>query len=123
MRQGRFERKVFARGLRLLLLTYLSALLLVPGLFLFTNDATRAQSNKLVLISQETSTRAVAVDSVTQQREPFNAPSTLSFSADHRTRIILFVMGLDPNAPSAAVTAFAEDQSHRNYELKVEFVG
>jgi uncharacterized protein GlcG (DUF336 family) len=123
MRQGRFEREVFSCGLRIFLATCLSALLLVPGLFLFANDATHAQSNKLILISQETSTRAVAVDSVTQQREPFNPQFALVWSADNRTRIVLFAMGLDPNAPASAVTAYAEDGSRRSYELKIEFVG
>lgn len=116
-------REIFSGCWRLFLITYLSALVLVPGLFFCANHATHAQSNKLILISQETSTRAVAVDSVTQQREPFNPQSTLFWGADNRTRIKLFVMGLDPGAPATAVTAYAEDGSHRSYELKVEFVG
>ena len=52
---------------------------------------TRAQAHKPILISEATSTRAVAVDSVTQTREPFATTSTVSWSADDRTRVTVWV--------------------------------
>lgn len=86
---------------------------------------THAQGNKLTLISEETSTRAVAVDSVTQTREPFATTSQVTWGTDNRTRVMLFAMGLSlqPNETAAAVTADAEDGAHRIYSLTVEYVG
>lgn len=86
---------------------------------------TRAQSDRLTLVSEETSTRAIAVDSVTQKREPFALTSPVSWGKDNRTRIMLFVMGLNlqPNEAISAVTAEAEDGSHNTYHLPVEYVG
>jgi uncharacterized protein GlcG (DUF336 family) len=86
---------------------------------------THAQANKLTLISEETSTRAVAVDSVTQTREPFATTSPVTWGADNRTRVMLFAMGLSlrPNETAAAVTADAEDGARRIYSLTVEYVG
>src|SRR5215467_2886175 len=85
--------------------------------------SSRAQSTQLTLISQETSTRALAFDSVTQKREPFNSTSEIQWGNDNRTRIMLFVMGLDPATAASAVTADAEDGAHNHYSLTVEYVG
>src|SRR5574341_1522062 len=82
-----------------------------------------AQSDRPILISQETSTRAIAVESITRKREPF-APSTeISWGNDNRTRVILFAMGIDGNAPAGDFTATAEDGAYRTYSLTVEYVG
>ena len=83
----------------------------------------QAQSTRLILVSQETSTRAIALDSVTQKREPFDSTSEVRWGNDNRTRIMLFVMGLDPASSASAVTADAEDGSHNHYSLTVEYVG
>src|SRR5436309_10634121 len=84
----------------------------------------RAQANKLVLISQETSTRAIAVDSVTQTREPFSPTTAIIWGNDNRTRVMLFAMGLNlqPNETAGDVTAEAEDGAHNFYSLPVEYV-
>ena len=82
-----------------------------------------AQSKGITLISQETSTRAIAVDSVTQKREPFNPISTVLWGNDSRTRLMVFAMGLATNATAEALTAQAEDGSHKTYSLVVEYVG
>ena len=78
-----------------------------------------------VLVSQETSTRAVALDSVTEQREPFPLTSPVQWSADARTRIMLFVMNLQlqPGEGAQAVSVDAEDAEHHLYPLAVEYVG
>src|SRR5689334_23089913 len=84
-----------------------------------------AQGTRPMLISQETSTRAVAFESVTEMREPFPLTQSVQFSADNRTRINIFAQNLtlQPGDTAADVTAEAEDAAHRIYPLKVEYVG
>lgn len=88
-------------------------------------ESVAAQTTRPTLISEATSTRAVAFESVTQKREPFQLTSSVQFSADNRTRIMLFCMnlGLQPGDTASSVTAEAEDASHRIYPLTVEYVG
>src|ERR1051325_495763 len=95
------------------------ALLAAPIL----SDRSHAQSGKIVLISDESSTRAVAVHAVTLQREPFDPASAMSWGNDNRTRLMLFAMGLDRNAPPSEVSATAQDGNNRSYNLTVEYVG
>jgi hypothetical protein len=86
-------------------------------------DRGHAQSNKIILISDESSTRAIAIHSVTLQREPFNPTSQMSWGNDNRTRIMIFAMGLDRNAPPSDVVATAQDGGNRTYTLPVEYLG
>jgi uncharacterized protein GlcG (DUF336 family) len=85
----------------------------------------RAQAGAAILVSQETSTRAIAVDSVTQTHEPFTSTSPVSWNGDNRTRIMLFAMNLtlQANETPAAITADAEDGDHHVYSLRAEYVG
>lgn len=72
------------------------------------------------------STRAVALESVSMRAEPFTLNSEAFFSpADPRTRITLFCMNLDflSGEPASALTADAEDAAHNIYPLPVEYVG
>ena len=85
--------------------------------------SSHAQSAKLILISQATSTRAIALDSITEKREPFSPTSDVQWGNDKQTRIMLFAMSLDPTTPATAVVADAEDGSHNRYSLTVEYVG
>jgi uncharacterized protein GlcG (DUF336 family) len=101
------------------LLSCVVALLASPILF----DCGLAQSNKIILISDESSTRAVAVHAVTLQREPFKSTGEMSWGNDNRTRIMLFAMGLDRHAPPAEVTAAAQDGANHAYNLSVEYLG
>src|SRR6266853_5716409 len=110
---GRRWRFSFAAFLWVLAMAGLSSLL----------QSSRAQASKLVLISQETSTRGVALDSVTLKREPFDPTSEVSWGNDNQTRIMLFAMGLDPKTSATSITANAEDGSNRTYSLTVEYVG
>jgi len=50
-----------------------------------------------ILLLEENSSRGVALDSVTWLREPFSVFSTRNFSADGRTRIVLFAMNVEIN--------------------------
>ncbi|HEV7396043.1 MAG TPA: delta-60 repeat domain-containing protein [Pyrinomonadaceae bacterium] len=69
--------------------------------------------------------RAIALDSVTMLRDPLPVGTSLNFSSDQRTRVMLFALNLDllPGEPMSVVTAQAEDSQHTIYELPVEFVG
>ncbi|HJR09098.1 MAG TPA: choice-of-anchor B family protein [Pyrinomonadaceae bacterium] len=77
------------------------------------------------LLTEWNSTRAIALDSVTRTREPFSVNSTLNFSTDGRTRLMLFAynVNLAPDEPQTVVTAQAEDAQQRIYPLTVEYVG
>lgn len=108
---------------RLLILCCLLSLLLVWT----PNRAERAsaQSTRPVLVSQEDSTRALAFDSVSHRREPFDPAAAIRFGADDRTRVMLFArnLTLQPGDTASDITAEAEDGSHKVYALKVEHVG
>src|SRR5580765_346115 len=101
--------------------SFICALLAVTSQIFF--NGVRAQTSKITLISQETSTRAIAVDSITQKREPFNATSEVIWGNDNRTRVMLFAMGLDATATADSFSASGEDGSHRTYSLAGEFGG
>jgi uncharacterized protein GlcG (DUF336 family) len=103
--------------------------LCVGALFLSTSptrsSSTRAQTTNPILISHEDSTRAIAFESVTQQREPFSATARVKFGLDDQTRIMLFVMNLSLQAGDtvSAISVEAEDAAHHVYQLPVEFIG
>jgi uncharacterized protein (TIGR03437 family) len=77
----------------------------------------------LVLVTQEGSQRGVALDSALLTKEAFpinNSPSF--FSANNRTRLALFAVGLKL-ASGETVTATAEDSVGIVQPLAVEYVG
>ncbi len=82
---------------------------------------TQAQQSGPVLISHADSTRAIAFDSITRQREPFSTTAQVKFGADQATRIMLFAMNVDPQA-GEIITADAEDATHNIHTLTVEDV-
>jgi hypothetical protein len=106
-----------------LLLTFalmcLSALLLIPGVL-----DTEAAPGAPVLLTQGSSNRGIALDSVTHRAEPFQLQMPLPFAADTRTRVVLFAtnLTLGNGEAAAAVTAAAEDGNHVRYPLIVEDV-
>jgi hypothetical protein len=73
-----------------------------------------------ILLLEENSSHGVALDSVTWLRDPLSVFSTRNFSADGRTRVVLFAMNVDLQA---IVTAEAEDSQHTIYPLVVEYAG
>jgi hypothetical protein len=76
-----------------------------------------------VLLTDQDTLRAAAVESVTLMREPFSVISSQNlFSADQRTRLTLFGYNLElKNSDGvSAITAQAEDSQHRLYALPVE---
>jgi uncharacterized protein GlcG (DUF336 family) len=84
-----------------------------------------AQSSRPTLISEATSTRGLAFESVTKIREPFPLTSSFQFGADNRTRIMLFAVSLQlqPGESASSITAEAEDGAHKVYPLQVEYAG
>jgi hypothetical protein len=85
----------------------------------------RVQFLDPMLISEVGSDTAIALDSVTFIRDPFPLTDLFNFSADKRTRLMLFGMNMQLMAGenSSAVTARAEDAALNVYPLTVEFVG
>ena len=90
---------------------------------LMVADATGQSPKPPVLISETTSTRAIAIDSVTFAKEPFSVSSL--FAADGRTRVTLFALNLSllPNESLTAITADAETATHQVHSLQVEYAG
>jgi uncharacterized protein (DUF1800 family) len=84
-----------------------------------------APADSPVLITESTSTRAIALESATMKGEPFPLTASVPYSADMRTRVELFVMNLNLLAGEGvnALSADAEDGAHNHYPLAVEYVG
>jgi hypothetical protein len=77
-----------------------------------------------VLLLEENSPRAIALDLVTQTRDPFSLTSQYNLSSDLRRRISLFVwhLGLAPGDTASDLTVVAEDDQGGTYTLVVEQV-
>lgn len=84
-----------------------------------------ATNKKPVLLSQSTSTRAIALEAVTLKPEPFPVNATVAFGSDTKTRICIFAMDLEllPNEGVNAFTSDVQDASGKLYPLRVEFMG
>jgi len=96
--------------------------ILICGVF---TNASAAQISPLLFSVSASSTRAVALESVSMTAEPFSLSSELNFSPnDPRTRVTIFCMNLDFLAGEGAnaLTADAEDAAHNHYPLNVEYV-
>ena len=87
--------------------------------------AVLARPDSLMLISETTTTRAVALESITLRKQPFALTTSPGFSADRRTRISIFAMNVDllPGEGRESFSADAEDVLHNHYPLFVEYVG
>lgn len=98
---------------------------LLSGSIFYPTQRVSAQLSTPILISREDSTRAIAYDSVTHQREPFTPTAEIKFAADSATRIMVFAMNLhlQIGESATAVTADAEDANHNLHALTVEHVG
>jgi uncharacterized protein GlcG (DUF336 family) len=106
-------------------LPILRTLLFSAIVFAASFQVASGQSAAPVLISHEDSTRAIAFESVTQQREPFSPAAPVKFGNDNQTRVMLFVMNLtlQPGDTIGAISVSAEDVAHHIYQLPVEFFG
>ena len=76
-----------------------------------------------LLVTTDTA-RAVALDSVTTESEPFHVLSSHNFATDGHTRITLFLVGVAlTSADQAFVTVQAEDTQLHPFDLPVEATG
>lgn len=84
-----------------------------------------ATNKKPILISQATSTRAIALECATMRAEPFPLTSSVNYSPDNRTRICIFAMDLEllPGEGANAFSSDAQDGNGKIYPLRVEYVG
>ncbi len=84
-----------------------------------------ATNKKPILISQSTSTRAIALECSTMRAEPFPLTSSVNYSSDTRTRICIFAMNLEllPGEGANAFSSDLQDGSGKIYPLRVEYVG
>lgn len=85
----------------------------------------KAANGPPLLLSQPTSTRALALESLCFTQEPFATTSPCAWGADRQTRVMLFALNLtlQPGEAASAVTADVEDASHQHHNLTVEYVG
>ena len=98
-------------------------LLLCAGVLPALLVGARAQSAPPLLITEEGTDNAVAVEPVTHARDPFPVTQALAFSADPRTRVMLFAqnVGLLPGETASALTATAEDAAHNVFPGLVRY--
>ena len=78
-----------------------------------------------VLLTVPFTDRALAFDSVTMMREPFTLATARNFSADQRTRLMLFAARakLAVNENPDSLTVRAEDPQGTVYQLPIEYMG
>jgi uncharacterized protein (TIGR03437 family) len=92
-----------------------------------SNEATLTVIAKtpVLLIQENTSDRAMTLDSVTMMRDPFPLTTLHNFSADHRTRLMVFTTDTDlqPGETTSAITVSIEDSLQVVRPATVEFYG
>lgn len=78
-----------------------------------------------ILLTEENSERAVALNAITQTRGPFSVITRHNLSEDQRTRILLFAMNVQllPNEDLSVLVAQAETAHHGTVHLPIESVG
>lgn len=77
------------------------------------------------LFTQGSTTRAIALESITFKQEPFATTAHISFGADRRTRIWLFARDLNLVSveDKSVIAVEATDVNQRLYQLEVEYLG
>ena len=88
----------------------------------FTSTISILDDDKPLIALDETTSRAVALDSVLLKRDPFPLANIHNFSLDQRTRIAVFVTGIELSStetPSSVVVQLEDNQNHI-YSLVVE---
>ena len=88
----------------------------------FTSTISILDDDKPLIALDETTSRAVALDSVLLKRDPFPLANIHNFSLDQRTRITVFVTGIELSStetPSSVMVQLEDNQNHI-YPLVVE---
>jgi PHD/YefM family antitoxin component YafN of YafNO toxin-antitoxin module len=90
----------------------------------FTTTISILDDDKPLIVTEQNTPRAAAVDSVWLLRDPFSLGSLQNFSADHHTRITFFATGVEllPGETASALVVRLEDNQNRIYPLVVEDV-
>jgi hypothetical protein len=90
-----------------------------------SGDFAQVVQDAPLLLTEENTERAVALDLAIQTRDPFALTNPFNMSPDLRRRVSLFVwrLGLLPGDTAANVIVIAEDSEARIYSLPVEFIG
>lgn len=93
--------------------------------FVGTLSSTAPSGQIPILLTQETSLRALALDSVTYTTEPFAVTGLYNFSTDHRTRVSLLAANVELVAgeTSSVIAAEAEDSLGHVFPLNIEHFG
>ena len=93
--------------------------------FVGTQSSTPSSGQVPILLTQENSLSALALDSVTMVSEPFRVTGTNNFSTDQRTRVSLFAANVELGAAetSSVITAQAEDSAGQIFPLTIEYFG
>ena len=97
----------------------------ICGILVFTRSAaTVVPINPPILVTESTSTRAIAFESIVFMREPFGLRSRYAGATDQRTRVMVFAMNLalQSGEDLSVVSADAEDAAHRHYPLIIESI-
>jgi uncharacterized delta-60 repeat protein len=100
-----------------------------PGVARLLGDAvptpTPTPAGPPVLITDENTNRAAALDSITLVRDPLPVLTSYNFSSDRHTRVMLFAINVElkPEEGASVITAQAEDSQQRVFPLMVEFAG
>ncbi|MDX6695754.1 MAG: TolB protein [Blastocatellia bacterium] len=78
-----------------------------------------------LLLTEQNSEHAIALNAATWLRDPFSVVSLINFGVDQRTRVALFAQyaDLQPGENASVLSVQAEDAQHRIYTLPVEYVG
>ena len=90
----------------------------------YRSTITILDDDRPLIITEETTGRAAALDSLLLLSEPFPLENLNNFSSDHHTRVMLFAVGIDllPQENASSVQVQIEDTQHRVYVLPVEDV-
>jgi hypothetical protein len=88
----------------------------------FTSTVTVLDDDKPMLVLEENTSRAAALDSSLFLRDPFRVGNVHNFSSDQRTRIMLFTTGieLDSTESTSSLLVQLEDTQNRIFPLVVE---
>jgi hypothetical protein len=98
-----------------LVLSLLCIVLLAP-------TQARLATAPVLLTKTNSTTRALAFESISRLAEPFAPTTPVPFSQDDRTRVMLFATNLTLLSGDT-ITAAAEDGNHIQYPLTVEYAG
>jgi hypothetical protein len=90
----------------------------------YTTTIVVLDDDKPLILAEELTFRAIALDSVTMVREPFSLVNVHNLSFDQRTRVMFFATGIDlqPGESSSSVQVQIEDTEHHLYPLVVESI-